>query len=87
MVVVVLRRIKTHIFFRCRVDFADTNIIIVVCIPIMIYRLVTLSLYRSVMLDVSGNSAVQAIELLLRKGVPEAHIIFLNLISVSIVGR
>ncbi|KAG0563359.1 hypothetical protein M758_8G023500 [Ceratodon purpureus] len=29
----------------------------------------------------TGNSAVQAIELLLRKGVPEAHIIFLNLIS------
>jgi hypothetical protein len=31
----------------------------------------------------SGNSAVQAIELLIRKGVPESHIIFLNLISVS----
>ncbi|KAJ7538685.1 hypothetical protein O6H91_11G059400 [Diphasiastrum complanatum] len=29
----------------------------------------------------TGNSAVQAIELLLRKGVPEDHIIFLNLIS------
>lgn len=31
----------------------------------------------------SGNSAVQAISLLLRKGVPESNIIFLNLISVS----
>jgi hypothetical protein len=31
----------------------------------------------------SGNSAVQAIELLIRKGVPESHIFFLNLISVS----
>jgi len=29
----------------------------------------------------TGNSAVQAIELLIRKGVPESHIIFLNLIS------
>lgn len=29
----------------------------------------------------TGNSAVQAIELLVQKGVPEAHIIFLNLIS------
>ena len=32
---------------------------------------------------VQGNSACQAIELLIQKGVPEAHIIFLNLISVS----
>lgn len=31
----------------------------------------------------SGNSAVQAISLLLKKGVPEGNIIFLNLISVS----
>lgn len=30
-----------------------------------------------------GNSANQAIELLIQKGVPESHIIFLNLISVS----
>ncbi|KAL8139956.1 hypothetical protein V2J09_005977 [Rumex salicifolius] len=29
----------------------------------------------------TGNSACQAIELLIRKGVPESHIIFLNLIS------
>ncbi|KAH7292703.1 hypothetical protein KP509_29G081900 [Ceratopteris richardii] len=29
----------------------------------------------------TGNSAVQAIELLVQKGVPESHIIFLNLIS------
>eukprot|EP00850_Spirogloea_muscicola_P021314 SM000244S08549 [mRNA] locus=s244:2006:7033:- [translate_table: standard] len=29
----------------------------------------------------TGNSAVQAIELLINKGVPESHIIFLNLIS------
>ncbi|KAL5702063.1 Uridine kinase-like protein 1 [Ranunculus cassubicifolius] len=29
----------------------------------------------------TGNSAAQAIELLLREGVPESHIIFLNLIS------
>jgi uridine kinase len=29
----------------------------------------------------TGNSAVQAIELLIQKGVPESHIIFLNLIS------
>ncbi|KAI8023682.1 hypothetical protein LOK49_LG03G00690 [Camellia lanceoleosa] len=31
----------------------------------------------------TGNSANQAIELLIQKGVPESHIIFLNLISVS----
>lgn len=31
-----------------------------------------------------GNSANQAIELLIQKGVPESHIIFLNLISVSV---
>eukprot|EP00850_Spirogloea_muscicola_P024153 SM000456S16100 [mRNA] locus=s456:3467:8651:- [translate_table: standard] len=31
----------------------------------------------------TGNSAVQAIELLINKGVPESHIIFLNLISVE----
>jgi uridine kinase len=31
----------------------------------------------------TGNSAVQAISLLLKKGVQEANIIFLNLISVS----
>ena len=30
-----------------------------------------------------GNSANHAIELLIQKGVPESHIIFLNLISVS----
>ncbi|KAI8013124.1 hypothetical protein LOK49_LG05G00007 [Camellia lanceoleosa] len=30
----------------------------------------------------TGNSANQAIELLIQKGVPESHIIFLNLISV-----
>ena len=30
-----------------------------------------------------GNSAVQAISLLISKGVPESNIIFLNLISVS----
>lgn len=29
-----------------------------------------------------GNSAVQAISLLIKKGVPESNIIFLNLISV-----
>lgn len=34
----------------------------------------------------SGNSAVQAISLLIRKGVPESNIIFLNLISVSNFG-
>lgn len=32
----------------------------------------------------SGNSAVQAISLLISKGVPEPNIIFLNLISVSL---
>lgn len=32
-----------------------------------------------------GNSACQAIELLIQKGVPEAHIVFLNLISVSLL--
>ncbi|KAL8553261.1 hypothetical protein ACS0TY_001793 [Phlomoides rotata] len=31
----------------------------------------------------TGNSANQAIELLIQKGVPEAHIIFLNLISIG----
>ncbi|KAI8016055.1 AUGMIN subunit 4 [Camellia lanceoleosa] len=31
----------------------------------------------------TGNSANQAIELLIQKGVPESHIIFLNLISVK----
>lgn len=30
-----------------------------------------------------GNSASQAIELLIKKGVPESRIIFLNLVSVS----
>jgi hypothetical protein len=35
-------------------------------------------------LCLAGNSAIQAILLLLQKGVPESHIIFLNLISVSI---
>lgn len=34
-----------------------------------------------------GNSASQAIELLIQKGVPESHIIFLNLISVSVKSR
>lgn len=38
-------------------------------------------------LDTSGNSAGQAIELLIQKGVPESHIIFLNLISVSEISR
>lgn len=32
---------------------------------------------------IAGNSAIQAIGLLVRKGVPESQIIFLNLISVS----
>ena len=35
------------------------------------------------LVTVAGHSAVQAIELLVRKGVPEDHIIFLNLISVN----
>lgn len=35
------------------------------------------------LLSIIGNSAVQAISLLLQKGVQEANIIFLNLISVS----
>ena len=40
---------------------------------------------RSDSLDVSsGYSAVQAISLLISKGVPEPNIIFLNLISVSL---
>jgi uridine kinase len=30
-----------------------------------------------------GNTASQAIELLIKKGVPESRIIFLNLVSVS----
>lgn len=34
-----------------------------------------------------GNSANQAIELLIQKGVPESHIIFLNLISVSVYSQ
>ena len=33
----------------------------------------------------AGNSANQAIELLIRKGVPEDRIIFLNLISVKVL--
>jgi uridine kinase len=33
----------------------------------------------------TGNSANQAIELLIRKGVPEDRIIFLNLISVKVL--
>jgi len=37
-----------------------------------------------ILLLLEGNSANQAIELLIQKGVPEAHIIFLNLISVSV---
>lgn len=35
------------------------------------------------MISLTGNSANQAIELLIQKGVPESYIIFLNLISVS----
>lgn len=34
--------------------------------------------------NTAGNSANQAIELLIQKGVPESYIIFLNLISVSL---
>lgn len=37
------------------------------------------------MILLAGNSANQAIELLIQKGVPESYIIFLNLISVSSV--
>jgi len=33
--------------------------------------------------DNVGNTASEAIELLIKKGVPESQIIFLNLISVS----
>lgn len=32
----------------------------------------------------TGNSAVEAISLVIKKGVPECNIIFLNLISVSV---
>jgi uridine kinase len=35
----------------------------------------------------TGNSAVQAIRLLISKGVPESNIIFLNLISVSLTNQ
>lgn len=35
--------------------------------------------------DYPGKTASQAIELLIKKGVPESRIIFLNLISVSYV--
>lgn len=42
-----------------------------------------ISFYIYVLVISSGNSAVQAISLLLKKGVPETNIIFLNLISVS----
>ncbi|KAK9085566.1 hypothetical protein Sjap_025977 [Stephania japonica] len=34
----------------------------------------------------TGNSVNQAIELLIQKGVPESHIIFLNLISACLIG-
>lgn len=45
---------------------------------------VSVMVYRILILKPSpGNSAVQAISLLLKKGVPESNIIFLNLISVS----
>lgn len=44
-----------------------------------IYRAINLSNLVAFL----GNSANQAIELLIQKGVPESHIIFLNLISVS----
>ena len=39
--------------------------------------------FLSINLSSVGNSAVQAISLIIRKGVPESNIIFLNLISVS----
>ena len=45
----------------------------------------TLSLRLLILLE--GNSANQAIELLIQKGVPESHIIFLNLISVSVEAK
>lgn len=34
-----------------------------------------------------GNTAVEAISLMIKKGVPEANIIFLNLISVSLASK
>lgn len=54
---------------------------------ISIFRWILVSLNLSlcnILLVLVGNSANQAIELLIQKGVPESHIIFLNLISVSI---
>lgn len=50
------------------------------CFPLMVW---TLKCIFSQMFLLEGNSASQAIELLIQKGVPESHIIFLNLISVS----
>lgn len=35
--------------------------------------------------DYPGNTASQAIDLLIKKGVPESRIVFLNLISVSYI--
>lgn len=53
----------------------------------LIFFLTFLLIYRAINLSnlvaFLGNSANQAIELLIQKGVPESHIIFLNLISVS----
>jgi uridine kinase len=51
------------------------------CFWILFLQQVEDKLNGSEMHNVSGNSAVQAIELLIQKGVPESHIIFLNLIS------
>jgi hypothetical protein len=41
--------------------------------------------YSLIFFIIPGNSAVQAISLLLKKGVQETNIIFLNLISVSLL--
>lgn len=50
-----------------------------------IWSFISTNLAQINLVDVffEGNSAGQAIELLIQKGVPESHIIFLNLISVS----
>ena len=54
------------------------------CTSIILTRQPTLFPIKTyVFVIFAGNSANQAIDLLIQKGVPESHIIFLNLISVS----
>lgn len=70
---VIFISLKAFFFFHFNYQLWEFWVAWFVFFYFFIYALVTSS----------GNSAVQAISLLLKKGVPETNIIFLNLISVS----